>query len=97
MNTQLKKLFDTHWFSEKDRYEFLQIFNLLPDYKKSRVIENFDMITLSTRELQNELKLEQDILFGKALENIELRIAKNKKYSLAKHIHTELSNLRSTI
>jgi len=30
MNTQLEKLFDTYDMSAKDRYDFTQVYNLLP-------------------------------------------------------------------
>lgn len=47
MNTQLEKLFEINDFSAKDRHDFMQIYSLLPDYKKVRVIENFDEIMSS--------------------------------------------------
>jgi len=45
MNTQLEKLFEKYNFSQKDRYDFLQIYALLPSYKKVKVVEHFDEIT----------------------------------------------------
>lgn len=44
MNTQLEKLFKRHDFSQKDRYDFMQIYSLLPNFKKVRVVENFEEI-----------------------------------------------------
>ena len=74
MNTQLEKLFEIHDFSLKDRFDFLQIYNLLPDVKKIRVIESFEEIASKLQILKQELHTEQEILFGQALESIETRL-----------------------
>ncbi len=74
MNIKLEKLFETYQFSPKDRYDFLQIYNLLPDYKKIKVIESFEEIAKKLDILRENLHLEQEILFGKTLENIESRL-----------------------
>ena len=74
MNIKLEKLFEIYQFSPKDRYDFLQIYNLLPDFKKIKVIESFEEIARKLDILRADLHLEQEILFGKALENIESKL-----------------------
>lgn len=74
MNIQLEKLFEIYQFSPKDRHEFLQIYTLLPDFKKIRVIESFAEIAQKLDILRSDLHLEQEILFGKTLESIESRL-----------------------
>lgn len=84
MNTQLEKLFEINDFSAKDRHDFMQIYSLLPDYKKVRVIENFDEIMSSIWNLKQDMLLEQEILFWETLKNIEERfnIMQKEKISL---------------
>ena len=74
MNIKLEQLFEIYQFSPKDRYDFLQIYNLLPDFKKIKVIESFEEIAKKLDMLRADLHLEQEILFGKTLENIESRL-----------------------
>jgi len=47
MNTKLEKLFEQGGFSAKDRHDFMQIYSLLPNHKKVRVVENFDEIMMN--------------------------------------------------
>ena len=79
MNTELKKLCKNQEFSLKDTHDFMQIYNLLPDYKKVRVIENFDEIAANISASQKKFLAEQEILFGKALKNIEERLIEVQK------------------
>lgn len=63
MNLQLERLFEKYELPDKDRHDFLQIYNLLPNYKKTRAIENFEKIMLSVENLREELYIEHEILF----------------------------------
>lgn len=63
MNPRLEKLFESYHFSHKDRYEFLQIYNLLPAHKKVKAIENFDQIYESMELLKVGLHQQHEILF----------------------------------
>jgi len=63
MNIQLEKLFSEHNFSKKDRYDFMQIYNLLPSHKRVKVIESFEEIVSEMNILRNELITEQELLF----------------------------------
>lgn len=74
MNTKLEKLFEIYDFSLKDRVDFLQIYNLLPAFKKVRVIESFEEIASKLQILKQELHTEQEILFGQTLESIASRL-----------------------
>ncbi|MCD5375120.1 hypothetical protein LR010_01550 [Candidatus Gracilibacteria bacterium] len=79
MNTKLEKLFVLNDFSVKDRHDFMQIYSLLPNYKKVRVIENFDEILKRVGDLKSEILMEQEILFGNTLKNIEERLKTMQK------------------
>ncbi|MDR1945140.1 MAG: hypothetical protein LBQ59_03555 [Candidatus Peribacteria bacterium] len=41
MNTYLTRLFDKYNVSDRNKYEILQIFSLLPDDKKQNLLDNF--------------------------------------------------------
>ena len=62
MHIRLQKLFDQYNFSAKERYEFLQIFQLLDAKKQARVIDNFEVIQQSISKLQSDLAYEQEVL-----------------------------------
>lgn len=79
MNSQLEKLFQTYNLSEKDKYEFRQIYDLLPAYKKVRAVENFVTIMLSVEWLREKLYVEHEILFWDTLEKIETKLNILKK------------------
>lgn len=95
MNPKLTALFEQYNFSKKDIYDFMQIYNLLPDYKKVWAIENFESIANSISILKKEVLTEHEILFWKALENIETRILENKKKSLVESTHAQMQALKS--
>ena len=83
MNFQLERLFTQYKLSEKDQHDFRQIYNLLPGYKKTRVVENFVPIMLSVETLREKLYIEHEILFWDTLEKIEEKL---------KHIQQDLQN-----
>jgi hypothetical protein len=62
MNVLLEQYFDKYDLSEKDRYEIRQIFQLLPLEKKQNILDNFDVLVLKIKKLQDDIKLEQEIL-----------------------------------
>ena len=86
MNPKLAVLFEKYAFSKKDIYDFMQIYNLMPDYKKVSAIENFETIARSINILQEQVTKEHEILFGKTLENIQTRIHNSKRHSLIHHV-----------
>ena len=62
MNQKLQELFDMYQLSAKERYEFLQIYNLLSAEKKVRALERFQVIMKELETLKKELVYEQEIL-----------------------------------
>lgn len=97
MNTFLEKLFQEYNFSEKDRYDFLQIYWLLPDIKKKRVVDNFHQIALQIQDLKEDLAIEQEILLGKTLTSIEKRLASVWKKQLLSKVSSELEELKQML
>ena len=76
MNTKLQKLFHQYDLSEKDRSDFLQIYNLLPWHKKIRAVERFEEIINQIDSLREDLYVEHEILFGSTLNRIETKLKK---------------------
>lgn len=62
MNEKLEKLFNDYQLSDKERYEFMQIYSLLPPDKKVRALERFQVIMKELEILKKELLYEQEIL-----------------------------------
>lgn len=97
INTRLEKLFDQYNFSLKDRYDFSQIFSLLPDYKKKRVVDRFDEIVSSMQDLRGDLILQQEILFGEALENIESKLQQIQVDNVVSRSKRDISDLKNVL
>lgn len=62
MNEKLEKLFEQYSLSPKERYEFMQIYSLLPPLKKVRALERFELIMMELKTLKKELLYEQETL-----------------------------------
>jgi len=97
MNPKLKELFRKYTFSHKDEYDFMQIYNLMPDYKKVRAIENFESIAYNILALKQEVLQEHEILFGKALDNIHSRLLERRKKTLSQKTRSAVTSLKSTL
>jgi len=86
MNTLLQKLFDKYSLSPKDRYEINQIFTLLPIDKKQNILNNFDLLALKLNKIEQDIKIERQILVWDALQNIKNAIEKAKREEFKKQI-----------
>jgi hypothetical protein len=64
MNTLLKALFEKYRVSEKNKYEILQIWSLLPDVKKQNILSNFEALAIKLQSIEEELNTEKEILLG---------------------------------
>ncbi len=78
MNVLLEKLFVEYNLSEKDRYEILQIFQILPDAKKQLLLNNFDNLAKKIEKISWDIIIEQSILLDSILPEIG-KIIGNKK------------------
>jgi len=70
MNTLLEKYFDEYELSEKDRHEIRQIFQLLPIEKKRYILDNFEELVKRIKKVQEDIKVEQEILIWDAVSKI---------------------------
>lgn len=86
-----------HNFSQKDRYDFLQIYNLLPSHKKVKVVEHFDTIVAQLDILRNDLYREQEILFGESLSNIEETLSQIGKNRVVNESKSNIDLLKKTL
>ncbi|MDD3646092.1 MAG: hypothetical protein PHH06_01640 [Candidatus Gracilibacteria bacterium] len=82
MNTLLEKLFEIHELSLKDRFEIRQIFNLLPEDKKRKVLNDFANLVFKIKSIQEDMRAEQEILIGDAVSNIRDSIELAKRQTL---------------
>lgn len=82
MNILLEKYFEKYGISEKDRYEINQIFQLLPPEKKQDILDNFENLIFKIKKVQEDIKIEQEILIWDAVSKIRnaVEIAKLEKY-----------------
>ena len=94
MNEKLEKLFEQYSLSPKERYEFMQIYSLLPPLKKVRALERFELIMMELETLKKELLYEQETLLWYTLESIEEKIYQLKKQSLSQSVSSEVQDLK---
>lgn len=97
MDQKIELIFQKYRISQKDRYEFLQIYMLLSPEKKVSMLENFDSIYQEIEWLKQELAVEQEFLFGKTLESIEQQVYEMKKQALAWKTWNEVQELKHTL
>ena len=76
MNTLLKTLFDKYKISEKDQYEINQIFMIVDDEKKQKLLANFELLVQKIQKIEEEIKLEQYILLDNIVPDIQKLIQK---------------------
>jgi hypothetical protein len=70
MNTYLIKLFEKYNISDKNRYEILQIFSLLPNIKQINLLNNFETLALKLKKIEDEINIEKEVLVWKAVERV---------------------------
>lgn len=79
MNTKLEKLFEKYDFPLKDRFEISQIFFLLTDDKKQKLLSNFDDFAYQVMKINSDIEKEKEILIWKSVEIIKQSILKERK------------------
>lgn len=78
MDTFLEKLFDKYEIVEKDRYEILSIYSLLPDFKKQSILDNFDSLAIKLKTIREDKINEEEIILDNIIPDIEKIIEENK-------------------
>lgn len=79
MNTYLIKLFEKYNISDKNRYEILQIFSLLPNIKQINLLNNFETLALKLKKIEDEINIEKEVLVWKAVERVWKAILDKRK------------------
>lgn len=93
INTKLEKLFEKYNFSQKDRFEITQIFFLLTEDRKQKLISNFDDFAFSVLKINSDIELEKEILMENAVEKIKKSILENRK----KETQNKINSLKGEI
>ena len=79
MNTYLKALFDKYNISEKNKHEILQIFIILPDNKKQKLLNNFATLAMRLQKIEEEVEVERSLLIWEAAIRIRDAIFNKEK------------------
>lgn len=94
MNTQLEKLFEVYQISLKDRHEVRQIYSLLTLNKQRELLENFATIAARFHQIEEEIRVQRELLIWDKVEEIRQLILKNREKAM---IQSEISDLKETI
>jgi predicted Zn-ribbon and HTH transcriptional regulator len=70
-NALLEKLFEKYEISEKDIYEINQIFAIVSDEKKHKILASFEDLAKKIKKIEEENILEQSILLDNILPDIK--------------------------
>lgn len=95
INTKLEKLFEKYNFSQKDRFEISQIFFLLTEDRKQKLISNFDDFAFSVLKINSDIELEKEILIWDAVEQIKQSILNERKNNF--DIKKQINDLKGEI
>lgn len=79
MNTYLIKLFDKYNISERNRYEILQIYSLLPDDKKQNLINNFAGLAGNLNKIEQDVEIQRKIILWDPVEKLKEIILENRE------------------
>lgn len=97
MNTKLEKLFEKYNFSQKDRFEITQIFFLLTEDRKQKLLSNFDNFAFQINKINSDIEIEKDILITDAVEKIKKSILNERKNKLDSEIKSKINSLKDEI
>lgn len=95
INTKLEKLFEKYNFSQKDRFEISQIFFLLTEDRKQKLISNFDDFAFSVLKINSDIEMEKEILIWDAVEQIKQSILRERKNNF--DIKKQINDLKGEI
>jgi len=62
MNTFLQELFEKYEISDKDKHNILQMYNILPDYKKQNILNNFETLVYKIKKIEEDINIEKEII-----------------------------------
>ncbi len=97
MNVILKAKLQKSGMRSRDVEDILTIYWALNVDKQKNVIKNVSFIESAIKKLNEELKVKQELLLNKIIENIERKIENAKRRGLQSYVNDEIFNLRSTI
>ncbi|MDD4151801.1 MAG: hypothetical protein PHR68_04255 [Candidatus Gracilibacteria bacterium] len=92
-----EQLLDKSILEEPDKFEIRQIFYLLASEKQIIFLANWEKTERFLLKIREDLIKEQEILLGKALENIEQAISKAKRTGIKKGVTEAMGNLKRTL
>ena len=97
MNTQLEKLLTQYNLSQKDQYEIKQIYALLPTHKQHNLLQNFWNLASRLIQIEEEIRVEREILLDNALINIENTIELVKKELMSSENQKKINSLKDEL
>lgn len=97
MNIMLEQFLDKSPLQQSDKFEIRQIFYILPSEKQINFLANWTKTESFLLKLRENLVREQEILLGKALDNIEKALSKAKRNWIKRWVTDAVTNLRKTL
>lgn len=97
MNIYLEGLFEKYNISDRDRYEIRQVYNLLPDNKKQRIVNNFESLVVKLETINEQLEIEKNILIWEAVIEIKKKSLEKYKKEENKDFRKEINILKEEI
>lgn len=93
-NSELLRLIKKYELHDDDAVEILRIFEVLSDWKKVEILEDWDHIASQIKAHREEIELEKEILLSKAIANIELEIEEYNKSLFISWTKREIAALK---
>ncbi len=82
----LDYFFEKYHFSDRDRFDTLQIFSLLSKEKQTNFVSNFDKYAMDVQQVNSDMEIEKNILIDDAVEQVKQALLKNRKQKLKEEI-----------
>ncbi len=97
MNIMLEQFLDKSLLQQSDKFEIRQIFYMLPSEKQINFLENWTKTESFLLKLRENLVKEQEILLGKALDNIEKALSNAQRNGIKRWVTDAVTNLKKTL
>lgn len=97
MNTLFEKLLQDSWLPEKDKHDIKQIFYLLPNEKKQRLMRNFETLSHNIEQINTDIALEQKILFENLVTDLDQILKNGKDRAIQSQVQNEILGLKGEL
>ena len=97
LNTLFEKLLLESRLPEKDKHAVNQVFEFLPAEKQQRLISNFQILCINIKKINNDIAIEQKILFENFIDDMDELLKNSKTKNISSNAYEDIQFLKNGI